>query len=68
SFNIDDISAIDLIHTGGRDGLFVDNWDLDKFKLTVYQKDKSLVIVDQVAAPIVRFSGDLRVKRFNVPH
>ncbi|HMW67181.1 MAG TPA: hypothetical protein PKC82_09650, partial [Chitinophagaceae bacterium] len=68
SFNIDDISAVELIHTGGRDGLFVDNWDLDKFKLTVYQNDKSLVVVDQVAAPIVRFTGNLRVKKFIVSH
>lgn len=62
-YNIDDIEKVELRHTGGG-GMFADNWNLDKFKLTISKGDQTKVLVDEAGTPIHRFTGDSRKKEF----
>ncbi|RYD77873.1 MAG: hypothetical protein EOP53_12255 [Sphingobacteriales bacterium] len=62
---ISDIKEVQLWHTGGG-GMGADNWDLDKFKLTIFINGESKVLVDRVGAPLHRFTGDSRRKSFYV--
>ena len=65
AYTIDEIEKVELRHTGGG-GMFADNWNLDKFKLTITKGTQSKVLVDEVASPIHRFTGDSRTKVFVV--
>lgn len=60
---IADIKEVQLWHTGGG-GMGADNWDLDKFKLTITINGENKILVDKVGAPIHRFTGDTRRKTF----
>jgi hypothetical protein len=60
---IADIKEVQLWHTGGG-GMGADNWDLDKFKLTITINGQTKILVDKVGAPIHRFTGDTRRKTF----
>jgi hypothetical protein len=60
---IADIKEVQLWHTGGG-GMGADNWDLDKFKLTIFINGESKILVDRVGAPLHRFTGDTRRKSF----
>jgi hypothetical protein len=62
-FDINDIEKIELRHTGGG-GMFADNWNLDKFKLTITKGDQTKILVDEAGTPIHRFTGDSRKKEF----
>ncbi len=62
-FTINVIKAVELWHTGGG-GMGADNWDIDKFTLTVTYNGQSKQLVDKTGAPIHRFSGDTRRKTF----
>ncbi len=62
-FTINDIKTVELWHTGGG-GMGADNWDIDKFTLTVTYNGQSKQLVDKTGAPIHRFSGDTRRKTF----
>ncbi len=62
---IADIKQIELWHTGGG-GMAADNWDLDKFKLTITINGATKILVDRVGAPLHRFTGDSRRKIFFV--
>lgn len=64
-FTINDINAVELWHTGGG-GMGADNWDIDKFTLTVTYNGQSKQVVNKTGAPIHRFSGDARKKVFVV--
>lgn len=64
---IDEISEIELRHTGGYTPYdSQDNWDLVRFKLTVNKGNRSLKVVDLVRVLIHRFSGNERSKIFTV--
>jgi hypothetical protein len=65
NLKIEDIHEIELWHTGGG-GMGADNWDLDKFKLSITINGASKVLVDKVGVLIHRFSGDTRKKVFPV--
>jgi hypothetical protein len=65
NLKIEDIQEIELWHTGGG-GMGADNWDLDKFKLSITINGASKVLVDKVGVLIHRFSGDTRKKIFSV--
>ncbi len=62
---ISDIKEVQLWHTGGG-GMGADNWDLDKFKLTITLNGESKILVDKVGAPLHRFTGDTRRKSFYI--
>jgi len=62
---IEDIKEVQLWHTGGG-GIGADNWDLDKFKLTITINGESKILVDKVGAPLHRFTGDTRRRTFVV--
>jgi hypothetical protein len=62
---IADIKEVELWHTGGG-GMAADNWDLDKFKLTITINGATKTLVDRVGAPLHRFTGDTRRKTFVV--
>ena len=62
---IADIKEVELWHTGGG-GMGADNWDLDKFKLTITINGVTKILVDRVGAPLHRFTGDTRRKTFIV--
>ena len=62
---IEDIKEVQLWHTGGG-GIGADNWDLDKFKLTITINGASKILVDKVGAPLHRFTGDTRRRTFVV--
>ncbi|RYY69628.1 MAG: hypothetical protein EOO13_08980 [Chitinophagaceae bacterium] len=64
---ISDIKEVQLWHTGGG-GMGADNWDLDKFKLTIFINGESKILVDKVGAPLHRFTGDTRRKSFYIEH
>jgi hypothetical protein len=61
----EDIKTVELWHTGAG-GSGADNWDLDKFKLTITIDGVTKILVDKVGAPLHRFSGDTRRKTFIV--
>jgi hypothetical protein len=63
NLKIADIKEVQLWHTGGG-GMGADNWDLDKFKLTITINGESKILVDRVGAPLHRFTGDTRKKSF----
>jgi hypothetical protein len=63
--DIANIKKVELKHTGGG-GLYADNWNLDKFKLTITHKGQTKVLIDEVRVPIHRFTGDSRTKQFIV--
>jgi hypothetical protein len=65
NLKIEDIREIELWHTGGG-GMGADNWDLDKFKLSITINGASKILVDKVGVLIHRFSGDARKKIFAV--
>jgi hypothetical protein len=62
-FTINDIKTVELWHTGGG-GMGADNWDIDKFTLTVTYNGQTKQLVDKTGAPIHRFTGDTRRKTF----
>lgn len=62
---ISDIKEVQLWHTGAG-GMGADNWDLDKFKLTITINGESKILVDKVGAPLHRFTGDRRRKSFYI--
>jgi hypothetical protein len=64
-FTVNDIKTVELWHTGGG-GMGADNWDIDKFTLTVTYNGQTKQLVDKTGAPIHRFSGDTRRKTFIV--
>lgn len=65
-FTFDDIEDIVLRHTGGSFGQGIDNWYLDKLKITLTIAGETKVLVDEVGAPIHYFKGDARSKTFQV--
>ncbi len=65
NLKLEDIKEVELWHTGGG-GMFADNWDIDKFKLSITINGVSKILIDKVGAPIHRFSGDTRRKTFIV--
>jgi hypothetical protein len=65
NLKIDDIKEIELWHTGAG-GMGADNWDLDKFKLTITINGVSKILVDKAGAPLHRFTGDTRRRTFIV--
>ncbi len=65
AFTFADIESIELRHTGGG-GIFADNWQIDKFKLTMAINGEARVLVDKVDAPIHMFTGETRRKVFIV--
>jgi hypothetical protein len=65
NLKIEDIGQVELWHTGGG-GMGADNWDLDKFKLSININGVSKILVDVVGAPIHRFTGDTRRRTFKV--
>ncbi len=65
-FTFDDIEDIILRHTGGAFGQGIDNWYLDKLKITLTIGGETRILVDQVAAPIHYFKGDSRSKTFPI--
>jgi hypothetical protein len=62
---IEDIKEVQLWHTGAG-GMGADNWDLDKFKLTITINGATKILVDKVGAPLHRFTGDTRRRTFIV--
>ncbi|NOT92217.1 hypothetical protein [Ferruginibacter sp.] len=64
-FTVNDIKTVELWHTGGG-GMGADNWDIDKFTLTITYNGQTKQLVDKTGAPIHRFSGDTRRKTFIV--
>ncbi len=65
NIDINDIKTVEIHHTGGG-GMGADNWDIDKVKITIIKDGQTKILVDKVGAPIHRFDGDNRIKRFNV--
>lgn len=65
NMDINDIKEVEIHHTGGG-GIGADNWDIDKIKITIIKEGITKVLVDKVGAPIHRFNGDQRIKRFIV--
>ena len=65
NLKISDIKEVQLWHTGGG-GMGADNWNLDKFKLTISMNGESKILVDRVGTPLHRFTGDTRRKSFYV--
>ncbi len=65
ALTVEDIKEVELWHTGGG-GMAADNWDIDKFKLTITINGASKILVDKVGAPLHRFTGDTRRKTFQV--
>lgn len=65
NLTIADIKQVELWHTGAG-GMAADNWDLDKFKLTITINGATKILVDRVGAPLHRFTGDTRRKVFVV--
>jgi hypothetical protein len=65
-FTFDDIEDIVLRHTGGAFGQGIDNWYLDKLKITLTIAGETRVLIDQVSAPIHYFKGDSRSKTFQI--
>jgi hypothetical protein len=65
ALTVEDVKEVELWHSGGG-GMAADNWDLDKFKLTITINGASKILVDKVGAPIHRFTGDTRRKTFQV--
>lgn len=62
---IADAKEVQVWHTGGG-GMGADNWDLDKFKLTISINGESKILVDKVGTPLHRFTGDTRRKSFYI--
>jgi hypothetical protein len=65
TLDINDIKTVEIHHTGGG-GIGADNWDIDKVKITIIKDGQVKILVDRVGAPLHRFDGDNRIKRFNV--
>jgi len=65
SLTVNDIATVELWHTGAG-GMGADNWDIDKFTLTISINGQSKQIVDKTGTPLHRFTGDTRRKIFNV--
>jgi hypothetical protein len=65
NLTVNDINTVELWHTGGG-GMGADNWDLDKFSLTITINGQSKQLVDRTGTPIHRFTGDTRKKVFTV--
>jgi hypothetical protein len=65
NLKIEDIKEIKLWHTGGG-GMGADNWDVDKFKLSITINGVSKILVDKVGAPLHRFTGDTRKRIFAI--
>ncbi|RZJ79657.1 MAG: hypothetical protein EOO47_10125 [Flavobacterium sp.] len=65
-FTFDDVEDIVLRHTGGSFGQGIDNWYLDKLKITLTIAGETRVLVDEVGAPIHYFKGDSRSKIFKI--
>lgn len=65
NIDINDIKEVEIHHTGGG-GIGADNWDIDKVKITIIKDGQTKILVDKVGAPIHRFDGDFRIKRFTV--
>ena len=62
---VNDIKTVELSHTGGG-GMGADNWDIDKFTLSITINGQSRQLVDKAGAPLHRFTGDSRRKTFTV--
>ncbi len=62
---VNDIKTVELWHTGGG-GMGADNWDIDKFVLSITINGITKQLVDVAGAPIHRFTGDTRRKTFMV--
>lgn len=62
---VNDVKEVELWHTGGG-GIAADNWDIDKFTISITINGVSKVLVDKVGAPLHRFTGDTRRKTFSV--
>ncbi len=60
-----DIKTVELWHTGGG-GMGADNWDIDKFTLSITVNGITKQLVDVTGTPIHRFTGDTRKKIFTV--
>jgi hypothetical protein len=60
---VNDIKTVELWHTGGG-GMGADNWDIDKFVLSITINGITKQLVDVAGAPIHRFTGDTRRKVF----
>lgn len=65
NLTVNDIATVELWHTGGG-GMGADNWDIDKFTLTITINGQTKQVVDRTGAPLHRFTGDTRRKTFNV--
>ncbi|MBP6430800.1 MAG: hypothetical protein KA319_03455 [Ferruginibacter sp.] len=60
-----DIKTVELWHTGGG-GMGADNWDIDKFVLSITINGITKQLVDKTGTPLHRFTGDTRRKTFIV--
>jgi hypothetical protein len=63
NLKVEDIKSVELWHTGAG-GMGADNWDLDKFKLTISINGATKILVDKAGAPLHRFTGDTRRRTF----
>ncbi|MCX6315791.1 MAG: hypothetical protein NTW29_00755 [Bacteroidetes bacterium] len=62
---VNDIKTVELWHTGGG-GMGADNWDVDKFVLSITINGNSKQLIDVSGTPIHRFTGDSRKKIFAI--
>ena len=63
NLGVNDINTVELWHTGGG-GMGADNWDIDKFVLSITINGQTKQLVDKAGAPLHRFTGDTRRKTF----
>jgi hypothetical protein len=61
---VNDIKEIEIRHTGGG-GMFADNWHVDKIYIVI-NNGFNKVLLDKVGKPIHMFTGESRVKRFQI--
>ena len=64
-YGFEDIAAVRL-ETRATGGIAGDNWNLDFFQMDMSIGGDTKTLVKQSGAPIIRFTGDARVKQFMV--
>jgi hypothetical protein len=60
----DELSGLELEMTVGS-GIRDDTWNLDRLLVSARINDRTRVLLDQGARPLIRFSGERRVARFS---
>ena len=67
NLTVNDIKEVELWHRGGTGfDINADNWDVDKFTLSITINGIVKQLVDKNGAPLHRFTGDARKKIFVV--